>query len=87
MARCRHWFSNDGDGLNAVDSRTLADALEALVKSGHFAAYVGIDFERTDAFSVARGEQNVSDESRRSADVGALEFVDFLRNCGGFKIW
>jgi hypothetical protein len=87
MARCQHWFSNDGDGLDDAGSLALADALEALVKSGHFAAYVGIDFDRHDALSVACGERKASDERQRSAEAGALDFVEFLRNCGGFEIW
>jgi len=87
MARCQHWGSNDGHGLDNVGSCALADALEALVKSGHFGAYMGIDFEELDAFFVDCGEPSESDERRRSAEAYALEFVEFLRNCGGFEIW
>lgn len=41
-AKCRHWHSNDGDGLNARDSRRLADALRDEITSGRTAAYAAI---------------------------------------------
>src|SRR5262245_18574844 len=37
--RCKHWHTNDGDGLNNEDSITLADALQAEVDSGRCLSY------------------------------------------------
>lgn len=39
-AGCSYWQSNDGDGLDADDSRALSDALLAAVADGTVAAYV-----------------------------------------------
>lgn len=36
---CRHWFSNDGDGLDASQAHALADALEFEIASGRCKAY------------------------------------------------
>ncbi|MDE2105515.1 MAG: hypothetical protein KGL39_50275 [Patescibacteria group bacterium] len=41
-AKCRHWQSNDGDGLDAADSIALADALQAELDSGRCEAYAKI---------------------------------------------
>lgn len=41
-AKCEYWQSNDGDGLNASDSRKLADVLDQEIKSGRTAAYAAI---------------------------------------------
>jgi hypothetical protein len=38
-AQCRHWMSNDGDGLNALEAKALADALESEIASGRCEAY------------------------------------------------
>ena len=38
-AKCRHWYFNDGDGLDAPDAKTLANALEAELASGRCMAY------------------------------------------------
>jgi hypothetical protein len=38
-AKCKHWQSNDGDGLNAADSRKLADLLQTEIDSGRTASY------------------------------------------------
>ena len=37
--KCKHWHTNDGDGLNDDDSQVLAAMLEAEVSSGRCAAY------------------------------------------------
>lgn len=44
--RCEHWHTNDGDGLNAVDSIELADLLEDYITSGMLAAHLEIREER-----------------------------------------
>jgi hypothetical protein len=38
--KCRYWHSNDGDGLNAQDSRALADFLTGEIDSGRAEEYV-----------------------------------------------
>lgn len=37
---CKHWHSNDGDGLGAEGAQTLGALLEAKIASGDVAAYV-----------------------------------------------
>jgi hypothetical protein len=39
MGKCKYWGSNDGDGLDAADSRTLADLLQQEIDYGRTAAY------------------------------------------------
>ena len=39
-AKCRHWYYNDGDGLDAPEAKTLANSLEAEIASGRCMAYV-----------------------------------------------
>lgn len=41
-AGCKHWHSNDGDGLGARDSAALADVLDGEVASGRTALYVAL---------------------------------------------
>jgi hypothetical protein len=38
-AKCRDWYSNDGDGLDAPEAMTLANSLEAEIASGRCMAY------------------------------------------------
>jgi hypothetical protein len=38
-SKCRHWQSNDGDGLNAANSRKLAEFLQREIDSGRTKAY------------------------------------------------
>lgn len=37
--KCKHWQSNDGNGLNSTDSIRLADRLQAEIDSGRTQAY------------------------------------------------
>lgn len=39
-AGCQYWHSNDGDGLDAAESETLAAAIEAAIADGRIAAYI-----------------------------------------------
>jgi hypothetical protein len=41
-ATCKHWQSNDGDGLGAAAARELADALQAEIDSGRCERYARI---------------------------------------------
>ena len=48
--KCRHWHTNDGDGLDAADVRKLADILQAEIDSGrceHYARIYASAQERT----------------------------------------
>jgi hypothetical protein len=38
-ASCRHWHTNDGDGLDAAGAVTLADALRTEIDAGRTEAY------------------------------------------------
>jgi DnaJ-class molecular chaperone len=38
-SKCKNWLSNDGDGLNAADSKKLADILQVEIDSGRAAEF------------------------------------------------
>ena len=46
---CRHWQSNDGDGLSEKNSKALADVLEQEIKSGRCETYAKIRQAEIDA--------------------------------------
>jgi hypothetical protein len=89
---CQHWYSNDGDGLNAEQSGRLAQRLEAALGDG------SIDrlreyLERAEELGVrARLEYLQSVGCAMFAHYDATdpyivaEFLEFLRTCGGFVI-
>ena len=89
---CQHWYSNDGDGLNAEQSARLAQRLEAALGDG------SIDrlreyLERAEELGVrARLEYLQSVGCAMFAHYDATdpylvaEFLEFLRTCGGFVI-
>ena len=52
-AKCKHWDTNDGDGLNHQDSVALADALQREIDSGRCAKYALI---RASSLEVLRNE-------------------------------
>ncbi len=39
-AACKYWHTNDGDGLDAVGARALADALQEKINKGEVRAYI-----------------------------------------------
>jgi hypothetical protein len=41
-ANCKHWHTNDGDGLSADNAARLADILEAEIASGRTAEYAAL---------------------------------------------
>jgi hypothetical protein len=41
-AKCQHWQTNDGDGLNATDSKRLAAVLKQKIAEGHTLAHAQI---------------------------------------------
>jgi hypothetical protein len=91
---CRHWYSNDGDGLDAAASRALAEALKAEIESGRCA-----DIERqAEAARIDDGSgmpclvcdgcgfHRPSFTTPFSVE-NVRDFAAFLRDCGGFAIW
>lgn len=76
-AKCKHWHSNDGDGLNAEDSAELAKRLKSDIDSGRVAEF-------------AANWRSTEDGHGRPFyhfDVDNIrEFADFLTTCGGFEI-
>ena len=71
---CWRWFTNDGDGLSAKRSIRLAVRLEELLAEGAVTRYLAM-----------LREKNYEDvQFIRETDV--LEFIAFLKECGGFSI-
>jgi hypothetical protein len=48
-SRCQYWMYNEGDGLNALAARALADILENEIDSGRCEATLRIRRTRLDA--------------------------------------
>jgi len=46
-AKCRHWYYNDGDGLDAPEAKSLANSLEAKITSGRCMFYARARRART----------------------------------------
>jgi hypothetical protein len=88
-ARCAHWGTNDGDGLDAEDSVALADLLQAEIDSGRCAAYANGVPRITVAVPYLEGNTwRAGKGSERPFSVREVQkFVVFLRGCGGFSIW
>lgn len=97
--KVKHGQSNDGDGLNAEDSRALAEDLQAELDSGRTASYI---WEREMYLALLRvckviGEKPCNQcqgkgTERRWDTYYSLsastvqQFADFLRDCGEFEI-
>ena len=90
---CRHWYTNDGDGLNEVSAVALAKILRASINDhtieDYARALVAVDERTTKRGEIAEMEPFV--ESEAAADFAFLKkiakFADFLEDCGGFEIW
>ncbi len=77
-APCKHWYSNDGDGLDADGAAALATALQNEVNENRTLAY---------ATRLASAEEQNPLAPEGSRFVGSVvEFIAFLRECGGFEI-
>jgi hypothetical protein len=89
-AKCEHWHSNDGDGLNAADALALADALDATMDT---------DAMKRAAAMAAEEDARLCEQYRRDGWTECVacseswlpnrvgEFAAFLRGCGGFQLW
>ncbi len=131
-AKCKYWQSNDGDGLNAQDSRKLADLLQEEIDSGRCDAH-GLQYTleleqmpdescslcsgtgiRCDGVGIenkfvtkvvpldaghrraglvgwcngcnGKGSRRPDDTHYPFSTENVQEFVNFLRECGGFEI-
>jgi hypothetical protein len=91
---CRHWGSNDGDGLDAAGAAALAAKLEELRDSGAIEAYwarveAAMAVRRSpfkDLFDDVDTEAPLA-EPYRDALNEVDEFIAFLKASGGFAIW
>lgn len=70
-AKCEHWGTNDGDGLEEVDCLALANILDEHIASGHCATWGAEVDARYGPWFVS----NMRD------------FREFLLVCKGFEIW
>ena len=70
---CQSWFINDGYGLEAVQSELLAKRLEQALVDGSIDPYL-VEL-RSFPHCYYVNKKDISN------------FVTFLRECGGFRIW
>lgn len=78
-AHCTHWHSNDGDGLNAEQSKSLAEKLRQDIISGRVSNYKNANHSH-------EFEQTKIETWYQFSEENVKEFADFLEHCGGFKI-
>ena len=73
-AKVKHWFTNDGDGLDKDFSLWLANYLREELESGRTKEYFMKEEDNTPKLLKIR-LSNIT------------QFCEFLENCGGFEIW
>jgi hypothetical protein len=94
---CKHWDTNDGDGLTAPQALALAEALERKLQAGEVALAVcdasiisdaeipvGATIEawlQSKGFGTSRLQEGAINENF------VAEFAAFVRASGGFSIW
>jgi hypothetical protein len=93
---CKHWKTNDGDGLNSAQALALAEALERKLRLGEVA------FALCDPAIISNAEPQIAAPIEawfRSQGFDVLheepvidehfvaEFAAFVRASGGFAIW
>ena len=81
-AKCKHWDTNDGDGLNDSNSRLLAGMLEAEVESGRCAAYEK-EYEATRAAMPKETCEICHGTGARTDDIGKQHGLDKPGGCNG----
>lgn len=101
-AACKLWHSNDGDGLDAKAANKLADRLQEEIESGRTLSYERAFHSDSSGHPRLEGDKLTgrSPEFMASLLTGrsfrgfpqfrvryVQDFVDFLRECGGFEIW
>jgi hypothetical protein len=96
MAGCKHWHTNDGDGLNSAQALTLADALERKIQSGEVAValcdptIIRHAESPIGATIVAWFESQGCTVRRVNPTIDehyVAKFAEFVRASGGFAIW
>jgi hypothetical protein len=77
-AKCKHWYTNDFDGLNSEESILLAELLQKEIDSGRAEMYARL--------SQYDGILWKGAHSYPFSVESLQQFVYFLRYCGGFEI-
>jgi hypothetical protein len=91
---CKHWHTNDGDGLNSAQALALGNAIERKLRSGEVEAalrdpvmtcqpeppIIAAIEELFGAQSVALCDEDVDENY-------VAKFASFVRASGGFSIW
>jgi hypothetical protein len=91
-ASCKHWYSNDDDGLDDAGALALADALQAAVDSGSLGYEFWLDKQECLAEYKRLMASNLKFPNFEPPPAdgylkpSVLEFIEFLRHCGGFQI-
>lgn len=93
---CRHWATNEGDGLTDQQALALAEALERKIQTGEVAltlcdATIGGNAKlpvvaAVEAWSRSQGFEVLHHEAGIDENFVA-EFAGFVRASGGFSIW
>lgn len=78
-AHCESWHTNDGDGLNAEHSKSLAEKLRQDIISGRVSNYKKAKYSHEFHSDKVETWYQFSEENVK-------EFADFLEHCGGFQI-
>jgi excisionase family DNA binding protein len=94
---CKHWDTNDGDGLPAPQALALAEALERKLQAGEVALAIcdativrdaeipaGAIFE---AWLQSQGFETSRLQERAINENFVAKFAAFVRASGGFSIW
>jgi hypothetical protein len=92
---CKHWHTNDGDGLNSAQALALGNAIEQKLRSGEVAAALRDPVITCQAeppiiaaIEQAFGGQLVSLLCDEDVDeTYVAKFASFVRASGGFAIW
>jgi len=91
---CKGWHYNDGDGLDDEHSQRLAKVLQHLIDSGKLAVLLAVRRAALDAMPDEErpGPGGVMTKMRPYETWYVLEldhfqeWVNFLKDCGGFEI-
>lgn len=79
-AHCESWHTNDGAGLNAEQSKSLAEKLRQDIISGRVLEYKRANYSHS-------FEENNPSTWHDFSEENVEEFADFLEHCGGFQIF
>jgi hypothetical protein len=95
-APCKHWHSNDGDGLGKAGAGALATVLEQAIKAGSIQRALAVARFNHDAPGAPANRMTriLAEAFGAAMDTGTeqlpaekvIEFAAFLRASGGFNI-